>query len=98
MVMTADPHVALERRLTRRLRDDRTHRLVSVALAEVAASAIYPTDPAAASGPRVHALIEDSVASATRIALDTLIDEIEDLVDDLPAPMVDELVRAQLRA
>ena len=45
-----DPHLALERQVTRRLRADESRRLVSAALAEVAVAAIHP----ASRGPAGH--------------------------------------------
>jgi hypothetical protein len=93
-----DAHVALERQVTRRLRADESRRLVSAALAEVAAAAIHPACLRGPGGPRMSGLLEDPVASATRVAVETLVDELEDLVDTLPASMLASLAAEQLAA
>ena len=89
-----DPYALFERKLARRLRDDDAHRRVSTALAEVAAAAVYPAR--SLSGARaVTGLLEDPVESAARVAVETLIDELEDLIDGLPAEILDRLFTEQ---
>ena len=93
-----DAHLALERQVTRRLRTDESRRLVSAALAEVAAAAIHPAARGVPGGPRISGPLEDPVASATRVAVETLIDELEDFVDSLPSSMLASLAAEQLAA
>jgi hypothetical protein len=93
-----DPCVALERNVTRILRDDESHRRVSAALADVAAAAIYPPRLRAATGPVVNGLVDDAVNSAARVAVETLIDELEDVVDALPESVLEKLLAEQLEA
>jgi hypothetical protein len=89
-----DPYALLERKLAGRLRDDESHRRVSRALAEVATAAIYPAR--SLSGARaVTGLLEDPVESAARVAVETLIDELDDLIDGLPAEALDQLFTEQ---
>jgi hypothetical protein len=93
-----DAHVTLERQLSRRLRDDESRRRVSTALSEVAAAAIHPASRWGPGGPRMTGMLEDPVASATRVAVETLIDELEDFVDSLPASILAGLAAEQLAA
>ncbi len=92
--VATDAHVELERKLARRLHDDSSHRVVSDALTRVAFAAVHPgprrPDEVEASG-----LLEDPVASATRVAVETLLDELQDLVDALPESMVEMLASEQ---
>jgi hypothetical protein len=93
-----DPYVALERQVTKRLRGDESRRRVSAALADVAAAAIHPGSRWGPGGPRMTGLLEDPVASATRVAVETLIDELEDFVDSLPSSVLASLAAEQLAA
>jgi hypothetical protein len=93
-----DPYVALERQVSRRLRGDASRKRVSAALAEVAAEAIHPARFLGRGGSRMSGLLEDPVASATEVAVETLIDELEDLVDTLPASTLESLAAEQLAA
>jgi hypothetical protein len=93
-----DPHVALERRVARRLRDDDSHRRVSAVLAELAASAIHPRVDPLSGRTRLNGLLEDPVASATRVAVETLIDELDDFVDALAPEALAGLAAEQLEA
>jgi hypothetical protein len=93
-----DPHVALERRVARRLRDDDSHRRVSAVLAEVAAAAIHPRVDPLSGRRRMNGLLEDPVASATRVAVETLIDELDDLVDALAPEALARLAAEQVAA
>jgi hypothetical protein len=43
-------------------------------------------------------LLEDPVASATHVAVETLIDELEDFVDSLPSSVLESLAAEQLAA
>ena len=93
-----DPYVALERKVARRLRDEESHRRVSAVLAEVAAAAIHPKLDGTSRGPVTTGLLEDPVASATRVAVETLIDELDDLVDALSRETLVRLAAEQLEA
>lgn len=94
----ADPYTTLERKVTRRLRDHESHRRVSAALAEVAVAAVYPARSHGAGERAMRGLFEDPVASATRVAVETLIDELEDLIDSLPPDAIDHLATNQVVA
>lgn len=99
MIMLAvDPYVALEQKLVRRVRDDDSHRRIVAALADVALAAMHPARHVALAGRAMDSLIEDPVESATRAAVETLIDELEDLVDSLPRSALDRLAAEQLTA
>jgi hypothetical protein len=94
----ADPYVALERKVARRLRGDESHRRVSAVLAEIAASAIHPRPDGISHGPVMTGLLEDPVASATHVAVETLIDELDDLVEALSRDSLRKLAAEQLEA
>ena len=93
-----DPHADLERKVSRRLRDDDCHRAVANVLAQVASAAIYPAHHPLAGESGMTGLLEDPVASATHVAVETLIDELEDLLDALPRSTVNLLATEQLLA
>jgi hypothetical protein len=97
-IAVLDAHVALERQVSRRLRGEESRRRVSSALAEVAAAAIHPASRGGPGGPTMSGVLEDPVASATQVAVETLIDELEDFVDSLPSSMLDSLAAEQLAA
>lgn len=97
-VETKDPRLALERTVTRRLRNDDSQRRVAAVLAEVASAAIHPAHRDGWGSESLGGMLEDPVASATRVAVETLIDEIEDLVDSLPRSTLDRLMTEQLIA
>jgi len=98
MVVAADPYAAFDTKLSRRIRDDDSHRRIAAALADVAVAAIHPGRRATLSGYTLDAFVEEPVELATRAAVDTLIDELEDLVDTLPRSVLDELAASQLTA
>ena len=93
-----DPYVVLERKVARRLRNDDAHRRVSAVLAEVAAAAIHPSRDGVCRGAVMSGLLEDPVASATRVAVETLIDELDDLVEELSPHTLATLAAEQLAA
>lgn len=95
MVAMADPYTVVERRVSRRLRDDESHRRVASALADIAVAAIYPSRYVGSERSAIGGLLEDPIASATRVAVETLIDELEDLVDTLPPSTLERLVAEQ---
>jgi hypothetical protein len=84
----------LERRIVRRLRDDASRRLLADALNEIALSAVFPRAARGAEIGRTE-LLEDSIASVTAVAIETLIDELEDLVEELEPAKLEELAAAQ---
>lgn len=98
VMLAADPYIALEKKLVRRVRDDESHRRIASALADVARAAIHPARYAALDGRAMDSLIEDPVESATRAAVETLIDELEDLVESLPRSALDRLAAEQVMA
>jgi hypothetical protein len=93
-----DPYLSLERQVARRLRCDASHRRVSAVLAEVAAAAIHPKPDGVSQGEVMSGLLEEPVASATRVAVETLIDELDDLVDALTRETLEKLAAEQLVA
>jgi hypothetical protein len=97
-VEVLDPYVALERKVARRLRNDECHHRVSAVLAEVAAAAIHPRPNSVSDGPLMTGLLEDPVASATRVAVETLIDELDDLVEEFSPDTLDRLAAEQVAA
>ena len=99
MVMVAtDPYAVLETKLTRRIRGDDSHRRIAAALADVAVAAIHPARRAGLDGRAMDALVEEPVESATRAAVETLIDELEDLVDSMPRSAIERLAAEQVLA
>lgn len=95
MTLVLAPAAGLERRIARRLHDDDAYRLISTALADIAIRAIYPPSLDGRAGPAAMGLLEDPVAGATRAAIETLIDELSDVVDGLPASVVARLIAEQ---
>jgi hypothetical protein len=98
VIAVPDAYVAVERQVSRRLRDGEAIGRVSAVLAEVAAAAIHPAGARLATGEVMSGLLEDPVASATRVAVETLIDELEDLVDALPRSTLERLAAEQVAA
>jgi hypothetical protein len=98
MIMFVDRHAALERKVRSRISADDAHHQISLVLAEVAVAAIHPSRRGSIAGGAMESLIEEPVAMATRAAIETLIDELEDLVDSLPASELDHLALEQLEA
>ncbi|HKG57917.1 MAG TPA: hypothetical protein VKA85_11770 [Candidatus Limnocylindrales bacterium] len=98
VMIAADPYINLEHRLTRRLRDDDTHRRIATALADVAVAAIHPGRHAQLADRVMDSFLEDPVENATRAAVETLIDELEELVDSMPVSALERLAAEQLTA
>jgi hypothetical protein len=84
----------LERRIVRRLRDDESRRRLAEALNEIALSAVFPW-AAVERRARPNELLEESIASVTAVAIETLIDELEDLVEELEPSALEELAAEQ---
>lgn len=95
--MTTDVREQLawvDRRMTTRLRDDSSHRRVLEALTDITAAAVYP-DRYAHGAYRSSGMLEDPIQTATRVAIDTLIDELEDVLADLSATTLDQFATEQ---
>lgn len=97
MVLMADTCVTLERKVRERVRDDESHRRIAEVLAEVAVAAIHPARHLGV-GRGSNGMLEDPIESATHAAVETLIAHIEDLVEAMPGPIVDQLASEQLAA
>jgi hypothetical protein len=98
MTLALAPATGLERRIARRLHDRDAYHVVSVALTDVALRAIHPASVDGSAGPTAMGVLEDPVAGATRAAIETLIDELSDLVEELPASVVERLIAEQRSA
>jgi hypothetical protein len=98
MVTVADPYATLERKVSSRVRDDQSHRRLTEALTEVAVAAIHPARHLGLGRATSRGLLEDPVESAAQAAVETLIARLEDLVESLPGPTVEQLQSEQLAA
>ena len=98
MVTVADPYATLERKVSRRVRDDQSHRRLTEALTEVAVAAIHPARHLGLGRATSRGLLEDPVERAAQAAVETLIAHLEDLVESLPGPTVEQLQSEQLAA
>jgi hypothetical protein len=87
-------YTIMERRIVRRLRDDASRRLVAEALNEIAVLAVFPC-AAVERRARPNELLQESIASVTAVAIETLIDELEDLVEELEPSALQELAEQQ---
>ena len=83
-----------ERWVVRRLRDDASRRLLAEAINEIAWAAVLPRG-GAARGVRSHGMLEASIASVTAVAIETLIEDLEDLVWELEPSALQELAQEQ---
>lgn len=98
MTMPADACAHLGRKVSHRIHDDESHRIVALALTEVALAAVHPARHLGVGRSASRAMLEDSIERATRAAVDTLDLRLEDLVEDLPRAKVDELASEQVMA
>ena len=98
MTMPADPCEILEHKVGMRVRADESHRRVAEALTEVAVAAIHPARHLGLGRSECRGMLEDSVESAAYAAVETLITELEDLVESLPRQTIDELANEQVVA
>ena len=98
MVMVADPSLTLERKLRDRLLDDESHRRVVAVLTEVAVDAIHPARHLGLGRSASGGMLEEPIESATRAAMETLIARLDDLVESLPRPRIEQLANEQLAA
>ena len=97
-MLAADPCVHLGNKVSHRVHDDESHRIVAVALAEVALAAMHPARHLGIGRSASQGMLEDSIERATQAALETLVDRLEDLVEFLPRSAVDDLASEQVMA
>jgi len=95
MTMTVDPCVALERKVSMRVRDDESHRRLAEVLGEVAFAALHPACHLGAARSSCGGMLEEPIESATRAAVETLLTELEYLVETLPRQTIDALIDEQ---
>jgi hypothetical protein len=93
--MTADPSETLERKVRMRVRDDESHRRLAEVLTAVAVAAIHPAHQFGVGHSVTGGMLEDSIESATHAAVETLVKELEYLVETLPRGTIDQLVGEQ---
>jgi hypothetical protein len=98
VVMTADPCETLERKVRMRVRDDESHRRLAEALSEVAVAAIHPARHLGVGCSAPGGMLENLIESATHAAVETLVTELEYLVETLPRGTLNQLVDEQLVA
>jgi hypothetical protein len=98
LAMTADPSETLERKVRMRVRDDESHRRLAEALTEVAVAAIHPARHLGVGRSASGGMLEDPVESATHAAVETLVTQLEFLVETLPRGTIDQLADEQLVA
>ena len=96
--MIPDPCTTLESKVSRRLRDDESHRRVAKVLTEVAVAAIHPARHLGLGRAVSPGMLEEPIERATQAAVETLITHLEGLVESLPGANVDELAKEQLAA
>ncbi len=97
-MLVADPNTTLERKVRDRLRDDESHRRVAGVLTEVAVAAIHPARHLGLGRSAPGGMLEEPIERATQAAVETLIAHLEDLVESLPRPTVEQLANEQLAA
>ncbi len=98
MAMSAVSCETLERKVGTRLRDDESHRRLAEVLTEVAVAAIHPARHLGVGRSPSGGMLEEPIEIATRAAVETLISELEYLVETLPRQTIDQLVDEQLVA
>jgi len=98
VTLAADPFEALERKVRMRVRDDESHRRLAKILTEVAVAAIHPARHLGVGRSAFGGMLEDPIESATHAAVETLVTELEYLVETLPRGTIDQLVDEQLVA
>ena len=97
-MLAVDPSATLERKVRDRVRDDETHRRVAMVLTEVAVAAIHPARHLGLGRSESGGMLEEPIERATQAAVETLITHLEDLVESLPRPTVEQLANEQLAA
>jgi hypothetical protein len=95
MTTVADPCVLLEHKVGVRLRDDESHRRIADALTDVALAAIHPARQLGVGRSAPEGMFDDPIQSATQVAVEALIERLEDLVEALPRQTIDQLMDEQ---
>jgi hypothetical protein len=98
MTMAADPHVYLGRKVSDRVRDEESHRLVAEALTAVALAALHPARHLGVGRTEARGMLDESIERAVHAAVETLDRRLKDLVGLLPGATVDALAREQTMA
>ena len=98
MTMPADPCVHLGIKVSHRVHDAESHRIVALAVTEVALAAMHPARHMGVGRSASQGILEDSIEGATQAAVETLVDRLQDLVEFLPRSAVDELASEQVMA
>ena len=98
VAMTADQSETLERKVRMRVRDDESHRRLAEVLTEVAVAAIHPARHLGVGRSASGGMLEDPVESATHAAVETLVTQLEFLVETLPRGTIDQLADEQVVA
>ena len=98
MTMPADPCVHLGSKVSHRVHNDESHRIVTLALTEVALAAMHPARHLGIGRSASQGALEDSIERATQAAVETLVDCLGDLVEYLPRTAIDELASEQAMA
>lgn len=98
MATSADPCVILEHKVGMRVRDDESHRRIAEALTEIAVAAIHPARHLGVGRSAPQGMFEDPIQSATQAAVETLVEQLDGLVETLPRQTIDQLVEEQLVA
>ena len=95
MTTVADPCVLLEHKVGVRLRDDESHRRIADALTDVALAAIHPARQLGVGRSAPEGMFDDPIQSATQVAVEALIERLEDLVEALPRQTIYQLMDVQ---
>jgi hypothetical protein len=90
--------MALERKVGVRLRDDESHRRLAEAMTEVAMAAMHPARHLGVGRAPSAGMLEEPIESATHAAVETLVTELEYLMETLPPQTIDQLVEEQMVA
>ena len=98
VLMTADPCMRLEHNVDMRLRDDESHRRLAEAMTEVAVAAMHPARHLGVGRAPSAGMLEEPIESATHAAVETLVTELEYLMETLPRQTIEQLVDEQIVA
>jgi hypothetical protein len=97
-MILADPCVHLGIKVSHRVHNDESHRIVSLALSEVALAAMHPARHLGIGRSASQGMLEDSIERAAQAAVETLVDGLGDLVEFLPRSAVEQLANEQVIA
>ena len=98
MTILADPCVQLGGKVSHRVHKDESHRIVALALSEVALDAMHPARHLGIGRSASQGMLEDSIERATQAAVETLVDRLRDLLEFLPRSAVEQLASEQVMA